>query len=118
MWQQFVARNAGKAFQFVSVAVDNQGAAAARPWTERAGATFPTVIDRDNALAAIYDYKLIPNGIFLDAAPRSNFTRCPYNAGPSSTSGWPLRTLHARHGALRAQPTFDGSRRLIVGRPA
>jgi hypothetical protein len=48
--------------------VDNQGAAAVRPWTERAGATFPTVVDRDNVLAAVYDYKLIPNGIFLDAA--------------------------------------------------
>ncbi len=66
MWQQFVLRNSDKAFQFVSVAVDTQGAEAARPWTERAGATFPTVIDRDNSLAALYDYKLIPNGIFLD----------------------------------------------------
>lgn len=46
--------------------MDTQGAEAARPWTERAGATFPTVVDRDDALAAIYDYKLIPNGIFLD----------------------------------------------------
>jgi len=61
VWQQFVARNADKAFQFVSVAVDTQGAEAARPWTERAGATFPTVVDRDNALAAIYDY----NGTLL-----------------------------------------------------
>jgi hypothetical protein len=50
------------------VAVDTQGADAARPWTERAGATFPTAVDRDNALAAVYDYKLIPNGIVLDAA--------------------------------------------------
>lgn len=46
--------------------MDTQGAEAARPWHERAGATFPTVVDRDNTLAAIYDYKLIPNGIFLD----------------------------------------------------
>ncbi len=48
--------------------MDNQGAEAARPWTEKAGATYPTVVDRDNTLAAIYDYKLIPNGIFLDEA--------------------------------------------------
>jgi len=66
-WQQFVARNAGKAFQFVSVAVDTQGAAAARPWTEWAGATFPTVVDQENSLAAVYDYRVIPNGILLDA---------------------------------------------------
>jgi hypothetical protein len=61
-----VTRNAGKDFQFVSVAVDNQGADAAHPWTEQAGATFPTVVDRDNMLAGIYDYKVIPNGLFLD----------------------------------------------------
>ncbi len=61
-----MARNGDKEFRFISVAVDTQGAEAARPWHERAGATFPTVVDRDNTLAAIYDYKLIPNGIFLD----------------------------------------------------
>lgn len=48
------------------MAVDTQGADAARPWHEQAGATFPTVVDRENRLAQIYDYKLIPNGIFLD----------------------------------------------------
>jgi len=68
VWQHFVARNSAKDFRFVSVAVDAQGAAAVRPWTEQAGATFPTVVDRDSALAALYDYKLVPNGIFLDAA--------------------------------------------------
>lgn len=67
MWQRFVQRNSDKTFRFVSVAVDAQGAAAARRWTEQAGATYPTVIDRDNTLAALYDYKLVPNGIFLDA---------------------------------------------------
>jgi hypothetical protein len=50
------------------VAVDTQGAAAARPWLERAGATFPTIVDSDNCLSAVYDYKVVPNGIFLDAA--------------------------------------------------
>jgi len=68
VWQHFVAHNSAKDFRFVSVAVDAQGAAAVRPWTERAGATFPTVVDRDNTLAPLYEYKLIPNGLFLDAA--------------------------------------------------
>lgn len=61
-------RNSDKAFRFVSVAVDTQGAEAVHPWTARAGATYPTVIDRENTLAALYDYKVVPNGLFLDAA--------------------------------------------------
>ncbi len=61
-----MARNAGKDFAFVSIAVDAQGPEAARPWAEAAGATFTTVVDRENRLAALYDYKLVPNGIFLD----------------------------------------------------
>ncbi len=59
-------RNAGKDFALVAIAVDAQGPEAARPWAEAAGATFTTVVDRENRLAALYDYKLVPNGIFLD----------------------------------------------------
>ncbi len=59
-------RNADKNFALVAIAVDAQGAEAARPWVEAAGATFTTVVDRENRLAALYDYKLVPNGIVLD----------------------------------------------------
>jgi hypothetical protein len=48
------------------VAVEVQGAAAAQPWLERAGATFPTVVDAANALGERLGYKAIPNGILLD----------------------------------------------------
>jgi len=61
-----VDRNADKNFALVAIAVDAQGAEAARPWVEAAGATFTTVVDRENRLAALYDYKLVPNGIVLD----------------------------------------------------
>lgn len=46
--------------------MDAQGPEAVRPWLARAGANFPTVIDRENRLAILYGYKMIPNGIFLD----------------------------------------------------
>jgi hypothetical protein len=46
--------------------VEVQGAAAARPWLERAGATFPTVVDAANVLGERLGYKAIPNGILLD----------------------------------------------------
>ena len=45
-----------------------QGAEASRPWLERAGATFPTVVDSANALGDLFGFKVIPNGIFLDEA--------------------------------------------------
>ena len=50
----------------MSIAVDTQGAEAARPWAAGTDAAFPTVVDSENCLAQLYDYKLIPNGIFLD----------------------------------------------------
>ncbi len=43
---------------------------AARPWHEQAGATFPTVVDPDNTLGRLFDYKIIPNGFFLDEEGR------------------------------------------------
>ncbi len=61
-----MARSAGKNFALVSIAVDAQGAEAARPWVATAGATFATVVDRENRLAQLYDYNLVPNGIFVD----------------------------------------------------
>jgi hypothetical protein len=76
VWQQFVERNRDTGFQFVSIAADAQGVEAARPWVEQAGATFPTVVDADNALAALYDYKLIPNGIFLDERGIIRYRKC------------------------------------------
>ncbi|MDP9315521.1 MAG: thioredoxin family protein [Chloroflexota bacterium] len=42
------------------------GAEAVRRWVAAAGATFPTVVDGENRLAQLFDYKVVPNGIFLD----------------------------------------------------
>ena len=52
-----------------------QGAEASRPWLERAGATFPTVVDSANVLGDLFGYKLIPNGIFLDEQGAVRFAR-------------------------------------------
>jgi hypothetical protein len=48
------------------VAIDAQGAEMARPFVESAGATFPTVVDRNNLLSRIYGFKAIPNALFID----------------------------------------------------
>ena len=48
------------------MAIDAQGAEMARPFVESAGATFPTVVDRNNLLSRIYGFKAIPNALFID----------------------------------------------------
>jgi len=50
----------------ISVAVDGQGARAARRWVQASGATYPTLVDSQNTLGALVDARAIPNGIFLD----------------------------------------------------
>ena len=48
------------------MAADVSGAAAARPYYEMAGATFTTAVDIENELGRALDYKIIPNGLFVD----------------------------------------------------
>ena len=50
----------------IAVAMDAQGADRARPYVERAGATFTTLVDEENLLGEMFDFKLIPNGILID----------------------------------------------------
>lgn len=57
------------------MAVEVQGAEAARPWLERAGATFPTVVDSANVLGEALGYKVIPNGILVDASGTVRFQK-------------------------------------------
>ncbi len=48
------------------MAVETQGADAARPWVEEAGATYPVAVDQSNLLGRALDFKVVPNGVFLD----------------------------------------------------
>lgn len=50
----------------VSIAQDMQGPEAPRPWLEKAGATFTTLLDRGNAVGKAYNLKYVPVGILLD----------------------------------------------------
>jgi phage terminase Nu1 subunit (DNA packaging protein) len=55
--------------------VDIGGAEAVRTWTERAGLAFPTLLDADNRLGALFGFKAIPNGILLDADGVIRYTK-------------------------------------------
>ncbi len=48
------------------MAVETQGAQAARPWVEKAGATYRVAVDQNNVLGRVLEFKLVPNGVFLD----------------------------------------------------
>ena len=56
----------GADVEFLSVAVDAQGAEKARPFVDKTGATFTTVVDAENLLGQLYGFKAIPNGYLID----------------------------------------------------
>lgn len=46
--------------------MEHTGAEAARPFVERARATFPTVVDQDGQCIALFGFKVVPNGVLVD----------------------------------------------------
>lgn len=46
--------------------MDVQGAEAARPWHKAAGATFPTLVDRENLIGRLYGLKAIPYVLLIN----------------------------------------------------
>ena len=49
----------------MAVALETQGAETATPWVQRAGATYPAVVDQNNLLSSALDFKAVPNGVFV-----------------------------------------------------
>lgn len=63
MWQQLVSEQDPERFSLLSVAVDVQ------PERVRAfadGLSFPTAVDSTGALGRLFDFDVVPNGVFLD----------------------------------------------------
>ena len=69
VWQQIYESEAlsDNNIEILSVAMDVQGADAARPFVDNAGATFETVVDRENILGQQYRFKAIPNGYLINS---------------------------------------------------
>ena len=66
VWQQFYAKHHDNNIEVISVAIDAQGAEKARPYVERAGATFITLVDESNLLSQMLNFKAIPNCLLID----------------------------------------------------
>ena len=64
MWQHWYEQHAPA--DFLAVAADTQGPDAARPWVERANATFTVAVDAENKLGALLGYTVVPTGVFVD----------------------------------------------------
>jgi tetratricopeptide (TPR) repeat protein len=64
VWQSFVQQHAAE-LQFLSVAVDVDPERP-RPYAEPHASTFPTVVDSAGALGRLFDFDVVPNGVFLD----------------------------------------------------
>ena len=50
----------------VVIAQDAQGADVAKPWVEKAGATYRALLDQQNMIGKAYNLKYVPVGILLD----------------------------------------------------
>ena len=48
------------------IAQDAQGAEVARPWVEKAGGTFRSLLDQENVVGKRYGLKYVPVGILRD----------------------------------------------------
>ncbi|HJO82919.1 MAG TPA: TlpA disulfide reductase family protein [SAR202 cluster bacterium] len=68
IWQQIYESKAlsDNGIEILSVAMDVQGADVARPFVEKLGATFETVVDNENILGQLYRFKAIPNGYLIN----------------------------------------------------
>jgi tetratricopeptide (TPR) repeat protein len=65
-WQQFADAHRDDAFEVIAIAIEHQGAEAARPFVEAAGATFPVLVDNQGILSARFGFKVVPNGLLID----------------------------------------------------
>ena len=66
VWQEFYTKHRDDNIEVVTVAVDAQGAEKARPYVERANATYTTLVDDGNLLSQMFGFKAVPNGLLID----------------------------------------------------
>ena len=66
VWQKFYEKHHQENFEILSISMDTQGAALARRFTEAAGVTYPSAVDRAQGLWDLYGFSVVPNGFFVD----------------------------------------------------
>lgn len=66
VWQKFYETHRDSNFEILAIAMDAQGPKMVRRFTEAAGVTFPTAVDRAQGLWELYGFDVVPNGFFVD----------------------------------------------------
>ena len=54
-------------FEVIAIALEHAGAEQARPFVAAAHATFPVLVDETGATAVAFGFKVVPNGVLVDA---------------------------------------------------
>ncbi len=80
-------RYRGNGFEVVSVAIDLQGAERAGPWVEKAGASFPALVDREATLGAMFGLNYVPFSFLVDETGRMVRGPQPTNVEDDSQRG-------------------------------
>lgn len=75
VWQRFHETHRDKGIELISIAMDSQGPEKPRPYVEKAGATFTTLVDEENLLGQLYGFKVVPNGLLIDESGVINYRR-------------------------------------------
>ena len=75
VWQQRYEELKERGVEVLSVALDAQGPDKARPYTEKAGARFTTVVDEENLLGQLYGFNAVPNGFLIDEGGTVRYAR-------------------------------------------
>lgn len=69
-WQALYEELKDRNFEIVAAAQDTGGDAAARPFYDRAKATFTALVDRDHTVSRLYNMVNVPTGVWIDEEGR------------------------------------------------
>jgi hypothetical protein len=80
VWRELRDELHPRGFELVTVALDTVGAAAARPWIERAEPSHPSLIDQAHVLDELFGIVNVPSGVWIDE--QGTIVRPPETAYP------------------------------------
>ncbi len=113
-WQAFYEKHRENNVIVVAAAIDIQGAEAARPYIEAAGAEYVNLIDANNLLGELFGLRAVPNTLLIDEKGRfvgkasqqeaEAWAQTPVGAPIEKADPAPANSLKAVEALSRALP--------------